>query len=70
MDNRDATFTDTDSISLSSTQTVTPEGPVEGEAPKRRKGKKKPGKLPPIPNSTKDSQDAAANVLSRMRKRR
>ena len=70
MDTRDSTFTDTDSIGLSATQTVTPESAVEQEAPKRRKGKKKPGKLPPIPNTTKDSQDAAANVLARMRKRR
>lgn len=66
----DASFTDTDSISLSATQNVTPKSPPTEEDPKRRKGKKKPGKLPPIPNSTKDSQDAAADVLSRMRRRR
>ena len=63
-------FTDTDSISLSATQNVTPETPPEEADPKRRKGKKKPGKLPPIPDLSKDSQDAAATVLSRMRRRR
>ena len=70
MDTRGSTFTDTDSIGLSGTQTATPKSTVEQQAPKGRKGKKKPGKLPPIPNTTKDSQDAAANVLARMRKRR
>ena len=63
-------FTDTDSISLSATQNVTPETPPAEADPKRRKGKKKPGKLPPIPDLSKDSQDAAATVLSRMRRRR
>jgi predicted component of type VI protein secretion system len=69
----DASFTDTDSIDISATQEVNPH--EEPENPDdRRKGKKAgkptPGKLPPIPNNSKDSQDAAAAVLSRMRKRR
>ncbi|MEX0675856.1 MAG: FHA domain-containing protein [Pirellulales bacterium] len=70
METQDASFTDTDSINLSAMQTVTPESSTEEEATRGRKGKKTPGKLPPIPNTTKDSQGAAAAVLSRMRKRR
>ena len=69
-DTHDASLTDTDAISLSSTQTVTPEMPDETEAPARQDRKKTPGKLPPMSSRTKDSQDAAAAILSRMRKRR
>lgn len=72
-DTKDASFTDTDSINISATQSVTHETPdeeSEHDDDKGHKGKKQPGKLPPIPNSSKDSQDAAAAVLSRMRKRR
>ncbi len=67
---KDASSTDTDSINLNATQNVTPEAPSKEQDRKGRKGKKQPGKLPPIPNLSKDSQDAAANVLSRMRRRR
>jgi len=61
---------DTDSISLSTTQTITPEFPVEEEPPQAPAGKKPVGKLPPVPNSTKDSQQAAAAMLNKFRKRR
>jgi len=70
---KDASFTDTDSISLSATQSVAAgDSSVQGDAKdaKGRKIKKAPGKLPPIPNASKDSQNAAADVLSRMRRRR
>jgi predicted component of type VI protein secretion system len=67
-DTSDNTFTDTDSINLSAMQNTVHE--ESDESAGGRKGKKTPGKLPPIPNNTKDSQDAAAAVLSRMRKRR
>jgi predicted component of type VI protein secretion system len=67
---KDAALTDTDSIDLGATQKVEPPAPAEPDAPKDRKGKKAPGKLPPVPSTTKDSQDAAAAVLSRLRKRR
>jgi pSer/pThr/pTyr-binding forkhead associated (FHA) protein len=33
-------------------------------------GKRTPGKLPPIPNSSKDSQEAAAAMLNKLRRRR
>lgn len=67
---KEAAFTDTDTIGLASTQYIEPEAPAEEEETKGRKGKKQPGKLPPIPSASKDSQDAAADVLSRLRKRR
>jgi predicted component of type VI protein secretion system len=66
---KDASFTDTDAISMSNTRHDAPEESDE-DADASKNGKKTPGKLPPIPNSAKDSQDAAAAVLSRMRKRR
>jgi predicted component of type VI protein secretion system len=72
-DTSDASFSDTDSINLSATQRIEPdEDSEEAAAPTKGKkpGKQQPGKLPPIPNNTKDSQDAAAAILSRMRKRR
>ena len=70
---------DTDSISLSSTQTLTgvpkPELPAEDgkhlhHDPAHPPGKKTPGKLPTVPASTKDSQDAASAMLSKLRKKR
>jgi predicted component of type VI protein secretion system len=64
-DTKEAAFTDTDSIDISATQKID-----AGDMPADHKGKKTPGKLPPIPNNTKDSQDAAAAVLNRMRRRR
>lgn len=68
-DTRDASLTDTETINFSATQAVANNKPSNDDS-KIKKQKKPPGKLPPIPNSTKDSQDAAAAVLSRMRKRR
>lgn len=65
---KESVFTDTDAIDISATQTDVDEAAAEDS--KGRKDKKKPGKLPPIPNANKDSQDAAASVLSRMRRRR
>ncbi len=63
-----AAISDTDAINLSTTQTLTPET-VEVEK-KMAGGKRAVGKLPPIHNTTKDSQEAAAAVLSKFRKRR
>jgi predicted component of type VI protein secretion system len=63
-----ATFSDTDSIDMSTTQTgagETPAEPIKGPH-----AKKTPGKLPPIANTSKDSQSAAANALSKFRKKR
>jgi pSer/pThr/pTyr-binding forkhead associated (FHA) protein len=66
-DTKEQAFTDTDSIDISATQKIERE---DVEEPLDKKGKKVPGKLPPIPNNSKDSQDAAAAVLNRMRRRR
>jgi predicted component of type VI protein secretion system len=66
---KDASFTDTDAIDISATRhDGADESDQDDDHSKKRK--KTPGKLPPIPNAAKDSQDAAASVLSRMRKRR
>jgi pSer/pThr/pTyr-binding forkhead associated (FHA) protein len=73
-DTYDASLKDTDAVSLSTTQTLVPESigaeqPDDAEhAHGEKPGKKGPGKLPPV--ATKDSQDAAAAMLSRLRKRR
>jgi pSer/pThr/pTyr-binding forkhead associated (FHA) protein len=64
-----ASMSDTDSIKLSTTQTMTPETAPEEE--KKGPPQKKPvGKLPTVSNSTKDSQEAAAAMLNKFRKRR
>jgi pSer/pThr/pTyr-binding forkhead associated (FHA) protein len=63
-------MTDTDAIQLSNTQTMVPESPVEAAHSKTSHGKRPAGKLPPIPSSSKDSQEAAAAMLSKLRKRR
>jgi predicted component of type VI protein secretion system len=64
---------DTDSIRLSNTQTDVPETvaetPEATEQPKSA-GKRAPGKLPLSSQSSKDSQEAAAAMLSKFRKRR
>jgi predicted component of type VI protein secretion system len=65
-----ANLGDTDSISMSNTQTITPESPVETEKAKTPAGKRPVGKLPLVPNSSKDSQQAAAAMLNKFRKRR
>jgi hypothetical protein len=67
-----AAMSDTDSIKLSTSQTLLPEGdPAAHEPDSHSTGKKKtPGKLPPVPSSSKDSQEAAAAMLSKFRKRR
>ncbi len=59
-------MSETESINLGSTQTVVPEG-ASAEKPK---DKRVPGKLPPVASSTKDSKDAAAAILAKMRKKR
>ncbi len=63
----EATFTDTDSINLANTHTGAGESADEETTDKH--GKKLPGKLPKIAQS-KDSQDAAAAVLGKLRRRR
>ncbi len=65
-----ASMTDTDSIQMSNTQTMAPDSAIEADSSKAPHGKKPAGKLPPIPNVSKDSQEAAAAMLSKLRKRR
>jgi len=65
---REAVFTDTDSINLANTQTL-------DELPKADHEHGKKGPKPAVSPfaakaATKDSKDAAANILSQMRKRR
>lgn len=66
-----ASVTDTDSINLSTTQTMEIEAAAE-ETPEAKNpaGKRTPGKLPKIPPNVKDSQEAAAAMLKNLRKRR
>jgi predicted component of type VI protein secretion system len=59
---------DTDAIRLSETETMTPEAAAEIVEPKS--AKRTPGKLPPMANTSKDSQAAAAAMLNKLRKRR
>ncbi len=58
---------DTDSIKMSNTQTFVPE-PAETETPPPPAAKKPTGKLPSV--ASKDSQEAAAAMLNKLRKRR
>jgi len=60
---------DTDAIQLSNTQTLTPEDAPADDS-KSPRGKKTPGKLPPRPSSSKDSQEAASAMLNQLRRRR
>jgi predicted component of type VI protein secretion system len=61
---REAVFTDTDSINLANTQTM-------DDLPKPDEAPAKPAVSPfAAKAATKDSKDAAANILSQMRKRR
>jgi hypothetical protein len=65
-------MSDTDAVQASITQTVAPEvtAPTATENRKPPAGKKPVGKLPPIPSASKDSQEAAAAMLNKFRKRR
>ena len=66
-DMQTASLSDTDAINLSTTQTVVPETPGD-ETHKGTAPKKSIGKLPV--SKSKDSQDAAAAMLNKLRKRR
>src|SRR5262245_59698632 len=77
-----ASLTDTQPINTSVTQTLVPAAPAaatevaespppeEAGKPRGPAGKRTPGKLPTSMNTTKDSQEAAAAMLNRLRKRR
>ena len=69
-DKQNASISDTESIRLSATQTVTGEEDADVPKSKVASGKRAPGKLPPQASSSKDSQEAAAAMLSKLRKRR
>ena len=64
-----ASVTDTDLIDISATQTVIPDASDDSKKVKGPHVKKPAGKLPPIANTSKDSQAAAAAMLSKFRKR-
>lgn len=59
---------DTDAIKLNETETMTPEPAAQASEPKG--SKRTPGKLPTVPNASKDSQAAAAAMLNKLRKHR
>ena len=59
---------DTDAIQLSTSKTMADEEPAAAD--KSKLEKRVPGKLPPRGNASKDSQEAAAAMLSKLRKRR
>jgi pSer/pThr/pTyr-binding forkhead associated (FHA) protein len=62
---------DTDAIHLSSSDTMVPEPEAVTETKEKVPAGKRPvGKLPPMASSSKDSQEAAAAMLSKLRKRR
>jgi pSer/pThr/pTyr-binding forkhead associated (FHA) protein len=63
-------MSDTDAVQASSTKTVVPEVSAPEEKRKVLPGKKPVGKLPPVPSASKDSQEAAAAMLNKFRKRR
>jgi predicted component of type VI protein secretion system len=60
---------DTDSVSISAAETMVPEPSAHDKKLKGPHAKKPAGKLPPIPSSSKDSQEAAAAMLNKFRKR-
>jgi hypothetical protein len=65
-------MTDTDSIRLEAASAQA-EAEAEAAADAKSKppaGKRTPGKLPPMGNASKDSQEAAAAMLSKLRRRR
>ena len=63
-------MSDTDALKTSTAQTVVPEDAASKESHKSPPGKKPPGKLPTVANASKDSQEAAAAMLNKFRKRR
>ncbi len=70
-DTQAVSMTDTDSIRLDAAAEQAAEESKADAAPKTDgKGKRVPGKLPPIPNASKDSQEAAAAMLGKLRRRR
>ena len=72
-DTRTVNLADTDAIHRvdAAVETAAMEEPlVEEASPQEKSGKRAPGKLPPRPNSSKDSQEAAAAMLNKLRRRR
>jgi pSer/pThr/pTyr-binding forkhead associated (FHA) protein len=65
-----ASTSDTDAIDMSTTQTMAPEHDEVAAEAKHVGGKRTPGKLPQVAASSKDSQEAAAAMLNKLRKRR
>lgn len=69
-DTQAVSMADTDSIRLDSAATTSHEEPSAPTTTKVPPGKRTPGKLPPAASNSKDSQEAAAAMLSKLRRRR
>jgi predicted component of type VI protein secretion system len=73
-DTQSVSMTDTDSIRLdAAAETAGNDAAVEAPTENTRSekpAKRTPGKLPPVPNATVDSQAAAAAMLGKLRRRR
>jgi pSer/pThr/pTyr-binding forkhead associated (FHA) protein len=72
-DTRTVNLADTDAIHRVDAAVETAameEPPVEDASPPEKAEKRAPGKLPPRPNASKDSQEAAAAMLNKLRRRR
>ncbi|MGD9722805.1 MAG: FHA domain-containing protein [Pirellulales bacterium] len=65
-DTHSVSLAETDSIRLDAAAEATPEPAGDETAAKKRT----PGKLPPVPSASKDSQEAAAAMLNKLRRRR
>jgi pSer/pThr/pTyr-binding forkhead associated (FHA) protein len=73
-DTQRLSMTETDSIAMNAASAAAEEPPADEPAAepaaKGKPAKRTPGKLPPSASSTKDSQEAAAAMLSKLRRRR
>jgi pSer/pThr/pTyr-binding forkhead associated (FHA) protein len=70
-DTHTVSLADTDSIRVdAAAETAAMAEPPEDEQQAKSPNKRTPGKLPPMANSSKDSQEAAAAMLNKLRRRR
>ena len=63
-------MTDTESIRLEEAANAVAQQEADADADSKTHAKRTPGKLPPMANNSKDSQEAAAAMLSKLRRRR
>ncbi len=67
---QDVSMTDTESIRVDTAADTAAQEQPDNDPKSKSRGKRKPGKLPPVPDSSNDSQEAAAAMLSKLRRRR